>query len=71
VWLLAAGTTSGLAAAWALGRVITSMLFGIEPADPLSALVAVLVLAAVALVAAWIPARRASRIHPMAALKYE
>jgi ABC-type antimicrobial peptide transport system permease subunit len=47
------------------------MLFGIEPADPLSAVVAVLVLAAVALVAAWIPARRASRIHPMAALKYE
>jgi len=71
LWLLAAGTTIGLAAAWALGRVISSMLFGIEPADPLSAVVAVLVLAAVALVAAWIPARRASRILPMTALKYE
>jgi len=71
VWLLAAGTTIGLAAAWVFGRVISSMLFGIQAADPLSAVVAVLVLAVVALVAAWIPARRASRIHPMAALKYE
>jgi predicted permease len=71
LWLLAVGTTIGLATAWVLGRVVSSVLFGVEPADPSSALVAVLVLAAVALVAAWIPARRASRIHPMAALKYE
>jgi predicted permease len=71
LWLLAVGTAVGLGAAWVLGRLISSMLFGIEPADPLSAAVAVLVLAVVALVAAWIPARRASRIHPMAALKYE
>jgi len=71
VWLLAAGTTIGLAAVWVLGRVISGMLFGIEAGDTLSAVVAVLVLAVVALVAAWIPARRASRIHPMAALKYE
>jgi predicted permease len=71
MWLLIAGVAVGLAAAWALGRIVKSMLFGIEPADPVSALIAVVVLAAAAVVAAWIPARRASRVDPTRALRYQ
>ena len=69
LWLLAAGTAIGLVAAWVLGRVVKAMLFGIEPADPVSTVVSVLVLLAVASLAAWIPARRAARVDPMRALR--
>jgi ABC-type antimicrobial peptide transport system permease subunit len=69
--LLAAGTALGLAAAWALGSVVSSMLFGVDPADPASAALSVVVLATAALVAAWIPARRASRVDPTRALRFE
>jgi hypothetical protein len=69
--LLAVGTALGLGAAWALGSVVSSMLFGMGPADPLSAALAVVVLAAAALFAAWIPARRASRVEPTRALRFE
>ena len=69
--LLLAGTAIGLVAAWALGRVVKSMLFGITPADPASLIVAAGVLGLAALLAAWIPARRASRTDPMVALRYE
>jgi predicted permease len=71
MWLLAAGTTIGLAAAWGLGRVVKAMLFGIEPADPMSTVLAVLVLVAAALLAAWIPACRAARVDPMRALRWD
>ena len=69
MWLVGAGIVAGLAAAWVLGRWVRSLLFGIEPSDPASAAVAVAVLAAVALLAAWIPARRASRADPTTALR--
>ena len=68
LWLLAAGTAIGLVAAWVLGRVVKAMLFGIEPVDPVSIILAVLVLMAAALFAAWIPARGAARVDPMRAL---
>jgi predicted permease len=71
LWLLAAGTAAGLAAAWALGSIVASMLFDLDPADPTSAALAVVVLATAALVAAWIPARRASRVDPTRALRFE
>lgn len=71
IWLVIAGVGVGLAAAWALGRIVKSMLFGIEPSDPVSAAIAVVALAAAALVAAWIPARRASRVDPTRALRYQ
>jgi ABC-type antimicrobial peptide transport system permease subunit len=69
LWLVAAGLSAGLGVAWLLGRWVRSLLFGIEPWDPASAAIAAAVPAAVALVAAWIPARRASRADPTAALR--
>ena len=71
LWLVAAGAAIGVGAAWALGRVVRGMLFGIETADPMSAALAIVVLAAAALAAAWIPARRASKIDPMRALRWD
>jgi predicted permease len=70
-WLVAVGVLAGLSAAWAAGRMVSSMLFGIEPTDAVSAMAAVGVLAAAALIAAWIPARRASRVDPYRALRSE
>jgi putative ABC transport system permease protein len=71
LWLLAAGAAIGLAAAWALGHVVKAMLFGIEPTDPVSTVLAILVLVGTALFAAWIPARRASRVDTMRALRWD
>jgi len=71
LWLLVAGTAIGLIAAWGLGRVVEAMLFGIGPADPVSTVLAILVLVAVALLAAWIPARRAANVDPMRALRWD
>jgi predicted permease len=71
LWLLVAGTAIGLAAAWFLGRAVEAMLFGIKAADPVSTVWAVLVLAAVAFLAAWIPARRAAKVDPMRALRWD
>ena len=69
LWLVAAGMSLGLASAWALGRVVSSMLFAIEPTDLASVTIASVVLAAVAFGAASIPARRASKVDPMTALR--
>ncbi len=55
----------------ALGIVIRSQLFGVTPADPLSLLAAVVMVAAVASVAALLPARRASQVDPIEALRTE
>jgi len=71
LWLLVAGTAIGLVVAWVLGRVVEAMLFGIGPADPVSAVLAILALVAVALFAAWIPACRAARVDPMRALRWD
>ena len=70
-WLVAGGVAAGLAGAWTIGRVVSSMLFGIAPTDLVSTLTAVGVLAAAALIAAWVPARRASRVDPNRALRAE
>jgi ABC-type antimicrobial peptide transport system permease subunit len=59
----------GLTVAQAQAEAIASLLFGTAPTDPATFLGVVLVLAAVALVAGYVPARRASRIHPMIALR--
>jgi putative ABC transport system permease protein len=69
--MVSIGTVIGLAGALAAGRLISSQLFGLSPADPLAATIATVVILSSALVAAYIPARRASRIDPMASLKYE
>ncbi|RPJ82540.1 MAG: FtsX-like permease family protein, partial [Acidobacteria bacterium] len=65
------GVAVGLPAAFAVGRLIRSQLYGVAPHDPLALAAAVAALVAVALIAAWLPARRAARIDPMVALRCE
>jgi predicted permease len=69
--LLVIGLALGIPAALAANHVIRAGLFGVSPSDPLTLVVAVLVLAAVILAAAYLPARRATKIDPMVALRYE
>jgi predicted permease len=69
--LLGAGLVLGFAGAFALSRLIRSMLFGVSANDPLIYGVVTLVLAGAALFACWIPARRASRVNPMVTLRAE
>jgi putative ABC transport system permease protein len=65
------GIAVGLTASFFLARVIATSLYGVQPRDPVVFVAVPLVLAAVALVAVWLPARRASRIDPIIALRYE
>ena len=65
------GMLIGLAASFGLTRLIASFLFGVKTWDPTAFIVVPLVLAAVAMVAVWLPATRASRIEPMRALRIE
>ena len=67
----AAGLAVGVPATLALTRVIGSQLYGIEAHDPLSILAAAAGVAVVAMLAAFFPARRAMRIDPVRALRYE
>ena len=69
--LVAIGVGIGLAVALAGGRLISNMLFGVRGSDPASMVIAVTVMLAVAVIAGYLPARRASRIEPMVALRYE
>ena len=67
--LTLAGIGLGIAASLAVTRLIASLLFGITPADPLTFAATLIILSFVALVAGYLPARRASRIDPMSALR--
>ncbi len=65
------GVVIGIGGALVLTRFLSSLLFGVEPTDPLTFVAVSLILCAVALVACYIPARRAAKLDPMVALKYE
>jgi putative ABC transport system permease protein len=69
--LLGVGLVLGFAGAFALSRVMRSLLFGVSANDPVIYAVVTLVLAVAALFACWIPARRASRVNPMITLRAE
>ncbi len=69
--LLAIGMAIALPASWLLSQYVRSQLYGVDPVDPLSVTSAVIAITAVALLAGYVPARRATQIDPMRALRYE
>lgn len=69
--LVATGAAAGMIGSLALTRVIKSMLYGVTPADPLTLAGIGALLAIVALAASYLPARRASRVNPLSALRHE
>jgi len=69
-WTLA-GVTLGLLGAWFCARLLQSLLFEVRVHDPILLTLSLLILLAVAFLATWVPARRAARVDPMVALRYE
>jgi putative ABC transport system permease protein len=69
--LALAGVTLGLIAAWTVTRLMKTLLFGVDVADPTTFSVIALMLLCVALAACWIPARRAARVDPLVALRHD
>jgi predicted permease len=70
-WMLVVGVVIGIGLTWSLARVVNSLLFGITATDPTSTGVAIIVLVTAGALGAWIPARRASKVDPIRALRYD
>ena len=70
-WLALAGSATGFAGALLLSRLMAGLLYGVKPTDPITFTAVAVGLGVVAMLACYIPARRAMRIDPMAALRYE
>ena len=71
LWLAIIGLTLGLLASLILGRVFSTLLFGVRATDPVTLVIVSLVLTGVALLACYVPARRAMRVDPIIALRHE
>ncbi|HEY9137321.1 MAG TPA: FtsX-like permease family protein, partial [Terriglobus sp.] len=71
LWLLAIGLAIGLPATLAATRLLRSQLYQMSPFDPIVFLAATLGIAAITLLSAWLPSRRAASIDPMVALRYD
>jgi len=71
LFLAATGLTIGLASAFGLTRLVEAQLFGVKPTDLLTMLLATVGIAGVAMLAGYLPARRATTIDPMRALRFE
>ncbi len=69
--LVIAGAAVGLVGAVVVSHLMTGLLYGVRPTDPLTFVVVALLLIGVALLACYIPARRALRVDPLVALRYE
>jgi predicted permease len=69
--LVILGLAIGVPSAWGAARLISNQLFGLSPSDPVTLLTAVVLLTLVAALAGYLPARRASRVDPLVALRYE
>jgi ABC-type antimicrobial peptide transport system permease subunit len=69
--MIFAGVAAGIAAALGAGRVMVHLVDGMRPAEPVTFAIMILVLIAAALFASFVPARRASRVDPLVALRYE
>jgi len=65
------GVAAGLTGAWALTRLMSTLLFGVTPTDSVTLVSVVLTLAMVALLACYLPARRATKVDPLVALREE
>ena len=71
MWMSAIGVAAGTALALVCTRFLSSMLYGLKPADPLAFAATALLLIGVTWLASYLPALRATRVDPMVALRYE